>query len=85
MVNELYLSVLVRGSGGAVGGLLSRLMAAGRTGGLETRDTLEVCEKMARIITASLARYEPEPLGTYRRGIRVVFVAARVFGIIAQR
>ncbi|HYL71857.1 MAG TPA: VirB4 family type IV secretion/conjugal transfer ATPase [Candidatus Dormibacteraeota bacterium] len=70
MVNELYLAVLYRPVAGATASLLSRLLR--RSGAarpaLELADAVEACAKLAQLVGASLARYEPEALGTYRRG-----------------
>src|SRR6201999_2375059 len=43
------------------------LARALRTGGkLALTDALDACEKLAQTLIASLARYDPEPLGVYR-------------------
>jgi len=36
--------------------------------GLELADALDACAKLGQMTRASLARYEPEALGTYRWG-----------------
>ena len=67
MMNELYLAVVHRPTAGMAGGLVSKLLA-----GVQPRstlilaDALDACEKLAQILKASLARYEPELLGVYR-------------------
>ncbi len=72
MANELYLTLIYRPAAGAAAGLLARLLA--RSGHAELRreraTALETCEKLAQTLRASLARYEPEPLGVYRVGPR---------------
>jgi len=72
MVNELYVALLYRPAPGAAAGVLSRLLS--RTGGAdasrELAAALESCEKLGQTLRASLARYEPEPLVTYRDGVR---------------
>ncbi|MGA2708710.1 MAG: VirB4 family type IV secretion/conjugal transfer ATPase [Steroidobacteraceae bacterium] len=70
MLNEIYLAVLHRPSTGLAGGFLSKCLArAERDGsGLELADALDACDKLAQILRASLARYEPEILGVYRYG-----------------
>src|SRR5258708_33048721 len=72
MVNELYLSLLHRPSAGLATGLASRMLRrAGRAvAAEECSAALEVCEKLGQAIQASLARYEPERLGSYRVGQR---------------
>jgi type IV secretion system protein VirB4 len=70
MHNELYLSVLYRPVAGRATGLLSRVIAKTQRDALraELADALDACEKLAQTLAASLARYEPEPLGCYRHG-----------------
>ncbi|MBV9696014.1 MAG: VirB4 family type IV secretion/conjugal transfer ATPase, partial [Gammaproteobacteria bacterium] len=67
MVNELYLTLLYRPAVGKAVGLLARLL--GRQGTpqalLHERETLEACAKLAQGLQVSLARYEPQALGTY--------------------
>ena len=48
-------------------GLASRLLARTQRDGTERelRDALDACEKLGQTLAASLARYEPEPLGVY--------------------
>ena len=72
MANELYLTLIYRPAAGAAAGLLARLLArAGQAEHRRERATaLETCEKLAQTLRASLARYEPEPLGVYRDGPR---------------
>ncbi|MDE2052112.1 MAG: VirB4 family type IV secretion/conjugal transfer ATPase, partial [Gammaproteobacteria bacterium] len=68
MVNELYLAVLYRPPLARAAGLLSRVITRVRPASprLETADALEACRKLAQVLCASLARYEPESLGCYR-------------------
>ena len=70
MVNELYVALIYRPVVGAPAGLLARLLSRGRGSApsLEMRDAIDACEKLARTLEASLARYEPECLSVYRRG-----------------
>ncbi len=70
MVNELYLALLYRPVAGLSAGLASRVLARTSSGSpeRELRDALEACAKLGQMVRASLARYEPEALGTYRRG-----------------
>ena len=68
MVNEVYLAVVYRPTSGAVTGLASKVLARTRRDGslLAFADALDACEKLAQTLKASLARYEPELLGTYK-------------------
>jgi len=72
MLNELYVALLYRPSAGAAAGFVSRLLT--RTRAFDARRersaALEHCEKLAQTLRASLARYEPQALATYRHGPR---------------
>ena len=73
MVNELYLALVFRPAAGVATGLVSRWLERTRPeeGQLEIRDALDACEKLSQTLVASLDRYDPEPLGLYRRDGRV--------------
>jgi type IV secretion system protein VirB4 len=68
MINELYLSLVYRPAAGAAKGVVSRLLTSAQTGGLalELSEALDVCGKLTQSLLASLARYDPETLGSYR-------------------
>ena len=69
MVNELFLAIVYRpatGAAGALSRLLSRAQPAESR--LELADAIDVCEKLAQTLQASLAPYDPERLGSYRMG-----------------
>ena len=70
MLNELYLAVVYRPAAGMATSLVSRALAkrSATACATELTDALDACEKLARRSRASLARYEPEPLGVYRHG-----------------
>lgn len=70
MVNELYLAVVHRPTAGAATGMVSKALEKSQRNGssLDLADALDACEKLAQTLCASLTRYEPELLGTYRRG-----------------
>jgi type IV secretion system protein VirB4 len=72
MLNELYLAILYRPVAGRATGLLSRAIAKAQRDALraDLADALDACEKLTQTLIASLARYEPEPLGCYRDGRR---------------
>jgi type IV secretion system protein VirB4 len=84
MVNELYLSVIHRPVAGAAPGLLSRLMIrhAPLARAAELADALDASEKLAEILTSSLARYEPERLGIYQDRQRRFSSVLEVFGLL---
>jgi type IV secretion system protein VirB4 len=70
MVNEVYLAVVYRPTSGAATGLASRILARAQNDGPRQvfADAVDACEKLAQTLAASLARYEPELLGTYQSG-----------------
>jgi type IV secretion system protein VirB4 len=70
MMNELYLALCYRPVPGAATGFLSRMLTRTRAlpADLELSDATDNCSKLAEMLRASLARYEPEGLGVYRHG-----------------
>ena len=70
MMNELYVAVCYRPAAGVAAGLLTRLLKGSRAmpAELQRIDALENCAKLAQMVQAALARYEPEILGVYRHG-----------------
>lgn len=70
MVNELYLALLYRPAAGLAAGLVSSALSRTRRRDrpMELNQALETCAKLAQTVSASLARYDPEPLGVYRCG-----------------
>src|SRR5258708_5902920 len=67
MVNELYVTLVYRPVTGAAPSLASKFLARGEGKAViaEAAAALEACAKLKHAILASLARYEPEPLGCY--------------------
>lgn len=70
MVNEIYLAVVYRPTSGIATGAASKLLSRLQRDGekMILADALDACEKLLQTLTASLARYEPETLGTYESG-----------------
>ena len=70
MVNDLFISLCYRPSPGPASGAVSRLLTRARMAppNSELADALDGCAKLALLVRASLARYEPEALRTYRQG-----------------
>jgi type IV secretion system protein VirB4 len=70
MTNEVYLAVVYRPTSGMATRLASKVLARAQRdrSQLDVADALDACEKLAQTLTASLARYEPDLLGTYRSG-----------------
>ena len=70
MINEVYLAVVYRPTSGVATGLVSKVLARAQRDGPQwvLDDALDACGKLAQTLAASLARYEPDLLGTYRSG-----------------
>jgi type IV secretion system protein VirB4 len=70
MINEVYLAVVYRPTSGIATGLVSKVLARTQRDGSQRvfADAVDACEKLAQTLSASLARYEPDLLGTYRSG-----------------
>ncbi|HVN45270.1 MAG TPA: VirB4 family type IV secretion/conjugal transfer ATPase [Steroidobacteraceae bacterium] len=70
MVNDLYIALCYRPAAGLTSGVVSGLLTRSRMApaAIELADALDNCAKLSQLVRASLARYEPEPLGTYRCG-----------------
>ena len=86
MVNELYLSTVYRPTAGVATGLAARLFKhTSRTASaFELADASEACEKLRETIRASLARYEPEPLGIYSKGGRTYSAVLKFFATLVN-
>jgi type IV secretion system protein VirB4 len=70
MVNEIYLAIVYRPAAGVAGGLLSGLLHRSRGGVSQAaaESALDTCTRLSQTVCASLARYEPQLLGTYDLG-----------------
>jgi len=86
MVNELYLSVVYRPVTGAAPGILAKVLerTPQRTDRLMYADARDACEKLAQTLCSSLARYEPEALGTYRAGERLYSGALEFLSLLVN-
>ncbi len=86
MVNELYVAVIHRPVAGAAATLVSRALARAQRSvqALELSDALDTCAKLAQTVQASLARYEPELLGTYRHGALHCSSLLEYLGLLAN-
>ena len=90
MVNELYLTLVFRPSPGALRkwtiGALSKTSRATEEQALV--EALEACDKLAKLLSVSLERYEPEPVGCYRDPAIQGSTCSRLLeflGLLAQR
>jgi type IV secretion system protein VirB4 len=70
MNNEVYLAAVYRPASSMAVGLVSKVLARTQRHGSQRDfvDALDACGKLAQTLAASLARYEPDLLGTYRSG-----------------
>jgi type IV secretion system protein VirB4 len=70
MLNEIYLATVHRPTAGVASSLVSKALSRAKRRGssLTLLDALDACEKLSQTLLASLARYDPEPLGVYRAG-----------------
>jgi len=86
MVNELYLSVVYRPTPEPAMGLLARALNRGGAARApeDTVASLEACARLADIIGASLARYEPQQLGSYRSAGRRYSALLEFLGLLVN-
>jgi type IV secretion system protein VirB4 len=70
MVNEIYLCTVYRPMAGMATGLIGRALNRKNrdSSRAQTGQAVDACGKLAQTIQASLARYEPQLLGSYRIG-----------------
>ncbi|MGA8707315.1 MAG: VirB4 family type IV secretion/conjugal transfer ATPase [Steroidobacteraceae bacterium] len=70
MVNEIYLAIVYRPAAGVAGGALEALLNRHRRriSQAVAESALETCSRLLQTVCASLARYEPQPLGIYQLG-----------------
>src|SRR5579864_4031877 len=86
MLNEVYLAIVHRPTAGAATGLVSKALARAQRAGskMALLDALDACEKLAQTLHASLARYDPEPLGLYRAGDVPCSSLLEYFGLLVN-
>ena len=86
MLNEVYLAIVYRPTAGVATGLISKAMARAQRAGskMALMDALDVCEKLTQTLLASLARYDPEPLGVYRGGHVPYSSLLEYFGLLVN-
>jgi type IV secretion system protein VirB4 len=84
MLNEVYLAVVHRPTAGVATGLVSKALARAQRAGskMALNDALDACEKLTQTLLASLARYDPEPLGVYRAGDVLCSSLLEYFGLL---
>jgi type IV secretion system protein VirB4 len=86
MENELYVAMLYRPAAGLTSGLAARLLERTTRDGAraELIDALDACAKLADTVRASLARYEPDLLGTYLHGSRYCSSLLEYLGLLVN-
>jgi type IV secretion system protein VirB4 len=83
MLNEIYLATVHRPTAGIATGLVSKALSrAQRDSSMALVDALDACEKLSQTLLASLARYDPEPLGVYRAGKLTCSSLLEYFGLL---
>lgn len=84
MINEMFLSLVYRPLPGVAGSLVSSALSkkAGPSTQTQISDAVDVCEKLAQSVAASLARYEPERLALYTSQGRWFSRVAEFFGVL---
>jgi type IV secretion system protein VirB4 len=86
MLNEVYLAIVHRPTAGVATSLVSKALA--RVQRAESKmalsDALDACEKLGQTLLASLARYDPEPLGVYRAGDVPCSSLLEYFGLLVN-
>jgi type IV secretion system protein VirB4 len=84
MVNDLYLAIVYRPQPGAIGTTAMRFLGRMNTEALrqEQEDAIDECTKLQQHAVASLARYDPEPLGIYLDNGRHYSSILEYFGLL---
>ena len=83
MTNEWYLSVVYRPVTGAAPHALARILEWRAPHSVQPwTETLEICQKLAQALLASLEHYEPEHLGVRERNGRVYSELLEFFGLL---
>ena len=86
MQNEVFLAIVFRPTAGVAAGVVSKALARTERVGSKVflSDALDACEKLSQILLASLARYDPEPLGVYRAGEVSCSSLLEYFGLLVN-
>jgi type IV secretion system protein VirB4 len=86
MLNEVYLAIVYRPTAGVATSLASKALARAQRAGSKMllNDALDACEKLSQTLLASLARYDPEPLGVYRAGDVPCSSLLEYFGLLVN-
>jgi type IV secretion system protein VirB4 len=84
MSNDLYLTLLHRPAAGIASNMAMKAMSRARSSAttLDVRDAVEACDKLAQVVLAALARYEPRQLGVYERDGRLYSSVLEFLGVL---
>ncbi|HEX3395650.1 MAG TPA: VirB4 family type IV secretion/conjugal transfer ATPase [Steroidobacteraceae bacterium] len=86
MLNEVYLAIVYRPAAGVATGLVSKALerVQANSNKIALNDALDASEKLSQTLLASLARYDPEPLGVYRTGRILCSSLLEYFGLLVN-
>lgn len=86
MVNDIYLCVVYRPQPGKLGTTAMHFVGQMNKETLrqEQEEAIDECTKLQQQVTASLSRYDPEPLGVYRFGEHYCSSMLEYFGMLVN-
>jgi type IV secretion system protein VirB4 len=84
MVNDIYVAIVYRPQPGKIGKTAMSFLHRINNDALrqEQEEALDECQKLQQHISASLSRYDPEPLGVYQQGIHHFSSLLEYFGLL---
>jgi type IV secretion system protein VirB4 len=82
MVNDIYVAIVYRPQPGKIGKTAMSFLRRLNSDALkqEQEEALEECQKLQQHVSASLSRYDPEPLGIYQQGVHCFSSLLEYFG-----
>ncbi|MEI6067926.1 MAG: VirB4 family type IV secretion/conjugal transfer ATPase [Methylococcaceae bacterium] len=84
MVNDIYVAIVYRPQPGKIGKTAMSFLRRLNNDALrqEQEEALEECQKLQQHVSASLSRYDPEPLGIYKQGAHCFSSLLEYFGLL---
>lgn len=84
MVNDIYVAIVYRPQPGKIGKTAMSFLRRLNNDALrqEQEEALEECQKLQQHVSASLSRYDPEPLGIYQQGAHSFSSLLEYFGLL---
>jgi type IV secretion system protein VirB4 len=84
MVNDIYVAIVYRPQPGKIGKTAMSFLRRINSDALkqEQEEALEECQKLQQHVSASLSRYDPEPLGIYQQGVHCFSSLLEYFGLL---